>query len=62
MLAIKKQNNYIIKHLNCKGASKNSVDKKGNTVYHYVAITNKDIVKVNVLMGPMTVNRRTVHH
>ena len=46
MLAIKKQNSYIIKHLICKGASRNSVDKKGNTVYHYVATTTKEIVKV----------------
>jgi ankyrin repeat protein len=46
MLAIKKQNAYIIKHLIGKGASKNCVDKKGNTVYHYVATTTKEIVKV----------------
>ncbi len=47
MLAIKKQNIYIIKHLLAKGASKICVDKKGNTVFHYAANTNKDVVKVH---------------
>ena len=46
MLAIKKQNIYIIKHLLAKGASKICVDKKGNTVFHYAANSNKDVVKV----------------
>jgi ankyrin repeat protein len=46
MLAIKKQNIYIIKHLLAKGASRSIVDKRRNTIYHYVANTNKDVVKV----------------
>jgi hypothetical protein len=46
MLAIKKQNLYNVRHLIGKGASKASVDSKGNNVFHYAANTTKDIVKV----------------
>ena len=48
MLAVKKQNLYIVKHLVAKGANLTCCDKKGNNVFHLAANSNKDIVMVSL--------------
>lgn len=44
MTAIQKENIFMVRFLVAHGGSKQSVDVKGNSVYHYAAISNWDII------------------
>lgn len=47
MTAIQKENIFMVRFLVAHGGSKQSVDVKGNSVYHYAAISNWDIIDVS---------------
>ena len=46
MLAVSGMNGYMIKYLMAKDAPRDVVDKKNNSIYHYAAITNREIIEV----------------
>ena len=46
MLAVQKENAYMITYLVGKSARVDNQDEDGNSVYHYAAMTTKDIVEV----------------
>lgn len=48
MIAVQKENYYMVNFLVGKGASANGVDSKANSVYHYAALTNKDLIQVRI--------------
>ncbi len=46
MLAVKKENIGVVKFLVSKGASVDKFDEGQDSVFHFAAATNKDIVEV----------------
>lgn len=47
-LATKYTNLPVVKSLVASGASIEHIDQEGNTVYHFAASTNRDIILVNI--------------
>ena len=67
MLAVSGMNGYMIKYLMAKEAPRDVVDKKNNSIYHYAAITNREIIEVTLIIdlficndSPNMVNLRHV--
>jgi hypothetical protein len=48
MLAVQKENAWMIQLLTGKLVSREAVDKKNNTVYHYAAVTSKNVIEVRL--------------
>ena len=48
MLAAKKENVYMIKFLVGKGANRDKLDAIDNSVFHYAAMTTKDVIEVRM--------------
>ena len=46
MLAVKKENSYMITHLVGKKVNLDTVDGAENSVFHYAASTNMSIIEV----------------
>jgi len=46
MLAVQKENAYMIKLLMAKKADLSPADSQGNSVYHFAAVKNKDVIEV----------------
>ena len=46
MLAIKKENIYMTRYLLSKKADTNIQDNKKNTIYHFAANTNKEMIEI----------------
>ena len=46
MLAVKKQNTYVLRQLVAKNANFGLIDNEKNNVMHYASFTTKDIIEV----------------
>jgi ankyrin repeat protein len=59
MLALQKENSFMVKLLMAKKVDLTKLDKKGNSVFHYAAITSKEIIEVSVFFWIKFLNKRT---
>lgn len=48
MLAVQKENVFMVRLLVGKDAALDLVDVKGNSVFHHAALTNKGLIEVTV--------------
>ena len=48
MLAAKKESAFMTKFLVCKGANRDKLDSSDNSVFHYAAMGNREIIEVRM--------------
>ena len=48
MLAVKKENPWMIRLLVSKNTSRSALDEKENSAFHFAAVTNKEIIEVGL--------------